>query len=73
VATFRFSRRAEADLVGIGGYTLRTWGVDHPDPGQRSSLPRPDQGRRGRTRGVNLKLRGEGYCGREKGISTTDC
>jgi toxin ParE1/3/4 len=28
VATFRFSRRAEADLVGIGGYTLRAWGVD---------------------------------------------
>lgn len=28
MATFRFSRHAEADLVGIGGYTLRTWGVD---------------------------------------------
>jgi toxin ParE1/3/4 len=26
VPTFRFSRRAEADLLGIGGYTLRTWG-----------------------------------------------
>jgi toxin ParE1/3/4 len=26
VATFRFSRRAEADLVDIGVYTLRTWG-----------------------------------------------
>lgn len=23
---FRFSRRAEADLVGIAKYTLRTWG-----------------------------------------------
>jgi toxin ParE1/3/4 len=23
---FRFSRRAEADLVSIGNYTLRTWG-----------------------------------------------
>jgi len=26
VATVRFSRRAEADLLGIGDYTLRTWG-----------------------------------------------
>jgi toxin ParE1/3/4 len=26
VAAFRFSRRAEADLVSIGKYTLRTWG-----------------------------------------------
>jgi toxin ParE1/3/4 len=26
VAAFRFSRRAEADLLGIGDYTLRTWG-----------------------------------------------
>jgi toxin ParE1/3/4 len=26
VATFRFSRRAEADLLDIGAYTLRTWG-----------------------------------------------
>jgi toxin ParE1/3/4 len=26
VASFRFSRRAEADLLGIGDYTLRTWG-----------------------------------------------
>jgi toxin ParE1/3/4 len=26
VAAFRFSRRAEADLLSIGGYTLRTWG-----------------------------------------------
>jgi len=26
VATFRFSRRAEADLLSIGDYTLRTWG-----------------------------------------------
>ena len=23
---FRFSRRAEADMLGIGAYTLRTWG-----------------------------------------------
>jgi toxin ParE1/3/4 len=23
---FRFSRRAEADLLNIGAYTLRTWG-----------------------------------------------
>jgi toxin ParE1/3/4 len=28
VARFRFSRRAEADLVSIGAYTLRTWGAD---------------------------------------------
>jgi toxin ParE1/3/4 len=26
VAAFRFSRRAEADLLSIGRYTLRTWG-----------------------------------------------
>jgi toxin ParE1/3/4 len=26
VAAFRFSRRAEADLLNIGDYTLRTWG-----------------------------------------------
>jgi toxin ParE1/3/4 len=26
VAAFRFSRRAEADLLSIGEYTLRTWG-----------------------------------------------
>jgi toxin ParE1/3/4 len=26
VAVFRFSRRAEADLLSIGAYTLRTWG-----------------------------------------------
>ena len=26
MAAFRFSRRAEADLVSIGKYTLRTWG-----------------------------------------------
>jgi len=26
VAPFRFSRRAEADLLSIGEYTLRTWG-----------------------------------------------
>jgi len=25
VAAFRFSRRAEADLLSIGDYTLRTW------------------------------------------------
>jgi len=28
VATFRFSRRAEADLLSIGAYTLRIWGED---------------------------------------------
>jgi toxin ParE1/3/4 len=28
VAAFRFSRRAEADLLLIGAYTLRTWGED---------------------------------------------
>ena len=28
MALFRFSRRAEADLVSIGAYTLRTWGED---------------------------------------------
>jgi toxin ParE1/3/4 len=28
VAEFRFSRRAEADLLSIGAYTLRTWGQD---------------------------------------------
>jgi toxin ParE1/3/4 len=28
VAAFRFSRRAEVDLLGIGRHTLRTWGVD---------------------------------------------
>jgi toxin ParE1/3/4 len=27
VATFRFSRRAEADLMSIGDYTLRTRGI----------------------------------------------
>jgi toxin ParE1/3/4 len=26
VAPFRFSRRAEADLLSIGAHTLRTWG-----------------------------------------------
>lgn len=26
MAVFRFSRRAEADLLGIAKYTLRTWG-----------------------------------------------
>jgi plasmid stabilization system protein ParE len=26
VAGFRFSRRAEADLLSIGDYTLRKWG-----------------------------------------------
>jgi toxin ParE1/3/4 len=26
VALFRFSRRAEADLLSIGAYTLRNWG-----------------------------------------------
>jgi toxin ParE1/3/4 len=26
VAAFRFSRRAESDLLNIGDYTLRTWG-----------------------------------------------
>jgi toxin ParE1/3/4 len=26
VARFRFSRSAEADLLAIGDYTLRTWG-----------------------------------------------
>lgn len=26
MAEFRFSRRAEADLLGIAAYTLRTWG-----------------------------------------------
>jgi toxin ParE1/3/4 len=28
VAAFRLSRRAEADLLAIGAYTLRTWGDD---------------------------------------------
>jgi toxin ParE1/3/4 len=28
VAAFRFSRRAEADLLNIAAYTLRTWGKD---------------------------------------------
>jgi toxin ParE1/3/4 len=28
VAAFHFSRRAEADLLEIGSYTLQTWGVD---------------------------------------------
>jgi toxin ParE1/3/4 len=28
VAFFRFSRRAIADLLSIGAYTLRTWGED---------------------------------------------
>ena len=28
MATFRFSRRAEADLIEIGEYTLRAWGED---------------------------------------------
>jgi toxin ParE1/3/4 len=31
VAKFRFSRRAEADLLNIGSYTLRTWGEDQAD------------------------------------------
>ena len=26
MAAFRFSRRAETDLLSIGDYTLRTWG-----------------------------------------------
>jgi toxin ParE1/3/4 len=28
VASFRFSRRAEADLLSIAAYTLRTWSED---------------------------------------------
>ena len=28
MAAFRFSRRAEADLLGIARQTLRTWGAD---------------------------------------------
>jgi toxin ParE1/3/4 len=28
VASFRFSRQAEADLLAIGRYTIRTWGMD---------------------------------------------
>jgi toxin ParE1/3/4 len=28
VASFRFSRRAEADLLSVADYTLRTWGED---------------------------------------------
>jgi toxin ParE1/3/4 len=28
MALFRLSRRAEADLLSIGAYTLRTWGED---------------------------------------------
>ena len=28
MAEFRFSRGAEADLLNIGAYTLRTWGED---------------------------------------------
>jgi toxin ParE1/3/4 len=28
VAHVRFSRRAEADLLGIGAYTLQAWGED---------------------------------------------
>ena len=28
MATVRFSRRAEADLLNIGCYTLRTWGPE---------------------------------------------
>ncbi len=28
MAVVRFSRRAEADLLAIGNYTLRTWGRD---------------------------------------------
>jgi toxin ParE1/3/4 len=28
VAAFRLSRLADADLMGIGAYTLRTWGKD---------------------------------------------
>ena len=28
MARFRFSRRAKADLLSIGAYTLRTWGED---------------------------------------------
>jgi len=27
LAVFRFSRQAEADLLGIAEYTLRTWGI----------------------------------------------
>jgi toxin ParE1/3/4 len=28
VSGFRLSRQAEADLLAIGAYTIRTWGVD---------------------------------------------
>ena len=31
MAAFRFSRRAEADLLNIGGYTLHTWGEAQAD------------------------------------------
>jgi toxin ParE1/3/4 len=29
VTLFRFSRRAETDLLSIAAYTLRTWGENH--------------------------------------------
>lgn len=28
MALFRFSQRAEADVLGIGAHTVRTWGED---------------------------------------------
>jgi toxin ParE1/3/4 len=31
VAAFRFSRRAEEDLLSIGAYTLRVWGEAQTD------------------------------------------
>ena len=31
MAAFRFSRRAEADLLSIADYTLRTWGEAQAD------------------------------------------
>ena len=31
MATVRFSRSAKADLLGIGAYTLQTWGAAHAE------------------------------------------
>jgi toxin ParE1/3/4 len=31
MATLRFTRQAEADLVSIGAYTIRTWGEPQAD------------------------------------------
>jgi toxin ParE1/3/4 len=52
LAAFRFSRLAEADLMGIGAWTLREWGaaqairyLDELETSCRRLADNPDSGR----------------------------